>query len=61
MERALTSPIEAVGIGVLISRDRLVVVDRCAIRVCGDTSVGAAVSDGENVAAVVWLAVGRCG
>lgn len=57
----MTSPIEAVGIGVLISRDRLVVVDRCAIRVGGDTSVGAAVPDGENVAAVVWLAVGRCG
>jgi hypothetical protein len=44
MECALAAIVQAVSVGILVPRDRVVVVDSCAGSVCGDPSIGATTS-----------------
>jgi hypothetical protein len=66
MECALAAIVQAVRVGILEPGDRVVVVDGCAVRECGDACICAAVSFCEDVAAIEWLVEsgtngGRCG
>ena len=57
MERAFAASEQAISERILISGDRLIVVDWRARGVCGETGVCTAVPDGEDVAAIVWIAI----